>query len=261
MPDPDTSAQRTADGRRRRFGLSPDSGLARLFKALRAKPDLGQLGVGVLIAALGFAAVEQVQLEEEDLLESARRSDLIEIFGNLQNQSDRLEEQARELRAARNDLLSNQESEQAALEQARQRQQELGLLAGTVPASGPGIIIRVAAIKSASDLVSAVQELRVAGAEAIQIRAVIGAEVRVGVDTYFVDTGGSAPAVSVDGVELALPLEIKAIGDPPSLEEIGLFLGDDIAADWTITQHDSLDVDAVREPGENQYAQPAPDDD
>ena len=260
MPEPDTSAEGAAEGRRRRFGVSPNSGLSRLLKALRAKPDLGQLGVGVLIAALGFAAVEQVQLEEVDLLDTARRSDLIEIFGNLENQSARLEEQARELRAARNDLLSDQESEQAAHEQAELREQELGLLAGTRAASGPGIVIRVPDIASASDLVTTIQELRVAGAEAIQFRGATGVHVRAGLNTYFIDVEGSARAVNLDGNQLAFPLEIRAIGDPETLAEIKLFLGTHIAEDWTITKHESLDVDAVREPAENQYARPAPDD-
>lgn len=245
--------------RRGPFGLDPDSGLARLLNVLRVKPDVGQLGVGVLIAALGFAAVEQVQLEEEDLLEGARRSDLIEIFSSLQEQSDSLEAQARELRDTRRDLLSDEESEQTALEQTQERQREFGLLAGVLPASGPGIIIRVPSA-TASDLVTAVQELRVAGAEAIQIRGATGELVRVGVDTYFLDVDGSAQAVDVGGAQLAFPIEIRAIGDPDALEEIQLFLNDEVADAWTITQHDLVGIDAVREPDTNEYARPAPAD-
>lgn len=263
MPESTNAAEESGGGRpgRRRgpFGLPPDSGLARLLKTLRTKPDVGQLGVGVLIAALGFAAVEQVQLEQEDLLEGARRSDLIEIFSSLQEQSDRLEEQARELRDTRRDLLSDEESEQTALEQARARQQEFGLLAGLQEASGPGIIIRVPEA-TASDLVTAVQELRVAGAEAIQIRGTTGKLVRVGVDTYFLDIEGGTPAVSVGGEELTFPIDIRAIGDPAALEEIQLFLTDEVAESWTITQHDVVDIDAVREPDTNEYARPAPDE-
>lgn len=244
--------------RRGPFGLAPDTGLARLLSVLRAKPDVGQLGVGLLVAALGFAAVEQVQLEEEDLLEGARRSDLIEIFSSLQEQSDRLETQARELRDTRRDLLSDEESEQTAVEQARERQQEFGLLAGMEEARGPGIIIRVPEA-TASDLVTAIQELRVAGAEAIQIRGATGELVRVGVDTYFLDIEGSAQAVNVGGSQLAFPVEIRAIGDPAALEEIQLFLNDEIADSWTITQHDVVEIVAVREPDPNDYALPAPD--
>lgn len=255
--EPDTSGKRP---RRGPFGLERDSGLARLLNVLRVKPDVGQLGVAVLIAALGFAAVEQVQLEEEDLLEGARRADLIEIFGSLQDQSDRLEAQARELRDTRRDLLSDEESEQTALEQTRQRQQEFGLLAGMLPASGPGIIIRVPGA-TASDLVTAVQELRVAGAEAIQIRGATGQKVRVGVDTYFLDLDGSGEAVvDVDDEQLAFPIEIRAIGDPDALEEIQLFLNDEVADAWTITQHELVGIDAVREPDTNEYARPAPAD-
>lgn len=263
MPEVTNPPGKSGGGRKGRrrgpFGLSPDTGLARLLNVLRAKPDVGQLGVGVLIAALGFAAVEQVQLEEEDLLEGARRSDLIEIFGSLQDQSDRLEAQARELRDTRRDLLSDEESEQTALEQARQRQQEFGLLAGMLKASGPGIIIRIPGA-TASDLVTAVQELRVAGAEAIQIRGTTGELVRVGVDTYFLDVEGATQAVEVGGTQLTFPIEVRAIGDPDALEGIQLFLNEDIAESWTITQHDEVGIDAVREPETNEYARPAPAD-
>jgi uncharacterized protein YlxW (UPF0749 family) len=258
--NPSEEAAGDRPGRRRGpFGLHPDSGLARLLKALKAKPDVGQLGVAALVAALGFAAVEQVQLEEEDLLEGARRSDLIEIFGSLQEQSDRLEEQARELRDTRRDLLSDEESEQTALEQAQQRQQEFGLLAGVEQAQGPGIIIRVPEA-TASDMVTAVQELRVAGAEAIQLRGTTGELVRVVVDTYFLDVEGGTEAVNAGGRQLSFPIEIKAIGDPEALEEVQLFLNDEIADSWTITQHEVVEIDAVREPDLNEYARPAPDE-
>jgi uncharacterized protein YlxW (UPF0749 family) len=264
MPDtPNVPDEPGADRKQRRrgpFGLSPDTGLARLLKALRAKPDVGQLGVGALIAVLGFAAVEQVQLEEEDLLEGARRSDLIEIFSSLQDQSDRLEAQARDLRDTRRDLLSDEESEQTAREQAQQRQREFGLLAGMLPASGPGIIIRIPDA-TASDLITAVQELRVAGAEAIQIRGGNDEMVRVGVDTYFLDAHSGANAVDVGGAEFIFPIEVRAIGDPDALEEIQLFLNDEAAESWMITQHDAVGIDAVREPNANEYARPAPADD
>lgn len=263
MPETSHVTEEPGAGRttRRRgpFGLSPDTGLARLLKALRAKPDVGQLGVGVLVAALGFAAVEQVQLEEEDLLEGARRADLIEIFSSLQDQSDRLEAQERELLDTRRNLLSDEESEQTALEQAAQRETEFGLLAGMLPAEGPGVIIRVPSA-SASDLITAVQELRVAGAEAIQIRGTTGETVRIGVDTYFLDVDGGAPAVDVGGTQVAFPIEIRAIGDPEALEEIQHFLNNEDAAAWTITQHEVVGIYAVREPTENQYARPAPVD-
>jgi uncharacterized protein YlxW (UPF0749 family) len=62
---------------------------------------------------------------------------------------------------------------------------------------------------AAEDLLDTVEELRAAGAEAIQVGGV-----RIGLDSSFTaaDTG-----IAVDGVAVTVPYTILAIGDPSTL--------------------------------------------
>lgn len=240
------------------FVPAAPSGLQRMIRALSARPDFGQVAVAVLVGALGFAAVVQVRIDDEDLLNRARRTDLIEIFGGLQQRSERLEDQIGELQAARSDLLSGEASEQAALEQAANRQRQLAVLAGTAPASGPGIEVTITGVQTpATSMLSAVQELRVAGAEAIQIEGGNGAAVRVGVDTYFLDRTDPR-SVDIDGVRLTLPFVITAIGEPSALEGAMAFPGG-LTENAIIEQRERVTVDVLRDPTSPEYAQPAAD--
>ena len=62
-------------------------------------------------------------------------------------------------------------------------------------------------------MLDVINELRAAGAEAIEINAGDQA-VRVGVDTWVV---GNAGALAIDGLTLSPPYSVLAIGDPPTL--------------------------------------------
>ena len=61
----------------------------------------------------------------------------------------------------------------------------LGILAGTVAAEGPGIVVTIDGVDDAALLLDTVQELRDAGAEAIQL-----GDVRVVASTYFTQAPG-----------------------------------------------------------------------
>lgn len=243
------------------FVPTQGSGLRRLIKAFRARPDLGQVGVAVLVGAVGFAAVVHVRVDEESALDGARRADLVQIWQELQRRSDRLEIELSELRTARLDLITAQDSEQAALEQARARQDQLAVLAGTIAASGPGIVTRISQISEkqtpASTLLTVVQAMREGGAEAIEIAGGNDEVVRIGVNSYFLDV--DSRAAEVDGARLELPFVLTAIGEPGALEASLTFAGS--VEFQAIDRHDEISIDAVREPSENEYARPATDDD
>jgi uncharacterized protein YlxW (UPF0749 family) len=237
------------------------------MRALRAKPDLGQVAVGVLVGLLGFAAAVQIQADDDDLLSRARRADLIQILDGLTERGDRMENQIAELDADRSELLSGADSEQAALDQAEARAQQLAVLAGTAAASGPGIVVTVTdpdAVVDALTLLSAVQELRDAGAEAIEVSGAGDGQVRVVASTYFLD---SADGVEIDGVELRPPYRITAIGEPETMASAMQFPQgvvwrvSDKGGRATVSQEDELTVDALHEASSPEYASPAPDDD
>ena len=127
----------------RRFVPTAPTGMHRLGKAMRARPDLGQVGVAVLVGLLGFAAAVQVRADDEDLLNRARRGDLFLILDGLTARGDQLEEQIAQLETDRRELLSGADSEAAALEQTAALAQQLAVLAGTVGATGPGITVTI----------------------------------------------------------------------------------------------------------------------
>src|SRR5690606_32157204 len=178
---------------------APRGGIRRLWKAFTAKPDRGQLVVALLLAALGFGVVLQVRGDADDQLETARRTELVQILSDLNQRSSRLEQEIAELEATRRELASGADTERTALEQTAMRARQLAVLAGTAPAQGPGIVVTLEDPDGqvrARHILATVQELRVAGAEAMQIQGGNGELVRVSASTYFLDAGGG---LEVDG--------------------------------------------------------------
>ena len=222
-------------------------------------PSRGQVLVAALLAVLGFAVVVQTRQTQEDGLSSLRQSDLVRIFDNLQQQSARLDEDARKLEETQQDLRSGTDRTAAAEQAARQRLEVLGILAGTLPATGPGIRLRIDDPDdrvTAAMLIDTVQELRDAGAEAIQI-----GDVRVVANTAFVDGPDSVVA---DGSELRPPYEFVAIGDAATMRSALGIPGGVLetlrsgGAEGTVDAADTLTVTALRQVKAPQYAQPAP---
>ncbi len=252
MPDP-------APGAGSRSGGS-DSGLRRLWKALLARPDGGQVVVAVLLGALGFGVVTQVRVDDEDRLEGARRTDLVQILSDLNQRSARLEDEIAELETTRRELSAD--DDQAVLERTVERSRQLAILAGTSQATGPGVVVTIAdpgGQVRARHLITAISELRAAGAEAIQIEGGNGVAVRVVMGTYFLD--GADGELRVDGVRLTRPYVITAIGeDPGALRGSVEFVGgtSQIVEEAVVEEYDEVTVDALREAAEPQYARPAP---
>ncbi|CNG10430.1 Bacterial protein of uncharacterised function (DUF881) [Mycobacterium tuberculosis] len=188
------------------------AGLRGLLGLLRPRAGTGQIAAGALCLLLGFAVVAQVRSTQRDsTFATARQDELVGILADLGQRSDRLTGDLRDLEATRARLERDAEGG-TALEEARERAAEYGLLAGTLPAEGPGIELligdpggRVKAI----NLLDALQELRDAGAEVLQIN-----DVRVGVDTYFLD---GRDGVRTDGRTLTEPYRFLAIGDPHTM--------------------------------------------
>jgi uncharacterized protein YlxW (UPF0749 family) len=232
----------------------------RLLRLLGARPTGPQLLVGVLLALLGFALALQVRSTRTDpTLEGARQSDLVRILDDVSERAERLQAESRSLEALLADLTSGTDKSRAALEDAQNRTATLGILAGTVPAQGPGIQLTITGPRDAvtsSMLLDTVQELRDAGAEAMQI-ADDETSVRVVAETHLTD---DADGIAVDGQQLSVPYRVLAIGDPRTLSAAldipgGVLdtLGR-VEADGTVSQLDSVNVDAIRVRTEPEYA-------
>ncbi|MGD9957148.1 MAG: DUF881 domain-containing protein [Candidatus Nanopelagicales bacterium] len=246
----DAAVQRTGDDER--------AARSRLRTALAPRATVQQLVIGLLFVALGFAGVAATQSSSASgLLATAREDEVVRVLDDLTERQARLQAEQRALEAARDRLLSG--SEEQRLAASRARADALAILAGTVPATGTGIRITLqdggGAIGSAV-LLDAVQELRDAGAEAIQIGTV-----RVVASTWFED---APTGVSVSGTVLASPYRILVIGDPSTLAtalEIPGGVADTVRTAGgriEVVQDEAVVISALQPLSTPQYARPAP---
>jgi uncharacterized protein YlxW (UPF0749 family) len=239
-------------------GHAAETGLHRLRSALAGRPSRSQLLAAVLLALLGYAATVQIQLTHaSNDFAGQRRQDLIELLDSLSAASDRAEQQLSSLQNTRDELQSSSTGRAAALAEAKQRLQDLQILAGTVAAQGPGVTITIEdpdASVSAASLLNGIEELRDAGAEAMQIN-----DVRVVASSW---VGGAPGSLTVDGTPLQAPYTIKAIGSAHTLSDAVGFpggLADQIASlggKVVVQEDDSVQIDALHRAEQPQYAHP-----
>ena len=253
-------------------GASPPGGRSFLRRFLRPRLRGVDLLVAALLALLGFAAAVQVRSTQGDApLTGARQEDLVQILDELANRNDRLRGEISDLAAARERLTSGTDTTEAALEEARRRAQVLGVLAGTVPAEGPGVVLTLRdpdRVVSADVLLDALQELRDAGAEAVQLEGAgdDGADraVRVVASTWLRD---GDDGIVVDDVELRPPYRFVVVGDPPTISSaLGIPGGviatvDQRGATAQVQEQELVRVDALRALDRPQYARPADGED
>ena len=270
------------------------SGLRLLIDAGRPRATRAQVIGALLCGLLGFALVTQVHSATGLGFTTARQSDLVDILDSLSARSDQLRAQIATEQTSLAKLTGGTDQTQAALEEAQQRAATLQILAGTAAATGPGIELQITDPQrqvAADDLLEALEELRDAGAEAIQITgsatavaatstagsptstaagptspAAAGASahvVRLVASSYFNDTPDRS-GILVDGVLLAPPYDIVAIGDPPTMSTAMGIPGGVLdtltgkGAHGTVITHDSVEVTALHQVAAPQYARPAP---
>jgi uncharacterized protein YlxW (UPF0749 family) len=230
--------------------------------ARRRRDPLAAALIGLLTLLLGFAFAVQVRTTDtEQQLVGARQEDLVRILDELDNEEDRLRAALAEQRDSLEQLTSSDSQTAAALAEARERAEAIGILNGTVAATGPGITMLVrdpADEVRVADLLDAIQELRGAGAETMEID-----DVRVGVSTAVT---GEPGALLVDGRPISKPYEFVVIGDPQNLETALNIPGGVVqrianrGGTATISSSDRVEVDALRPLDEPQYASPETDD-
>jgi uncharacterized protein YlxW (UPF0749 family) len=245
-PDaPGTPAPRPVTGRQRlAAGLWPP----RLSRA--------QLTVALLLFALGLGLAIQVRsTSDHNALRGARQEDLVRILTELDNRGQRLQDEKRGLEAQRSELESSSDRAAEALKQTRLKARQLGVLAGTVAAQGPGITLTITDPHGgvqADTLLDTLQELRAAGAEAIQVN-----DVRVVAGTYFTQ---GADGVLIDGHKVTQPYRFKAIGNPQDLEPALNIPGGVVQtlekqqATADVVRSQKIVVDALRAPRQPDYA-------
>ena len=225
----------------------------------RLRPARGQLIAAVLLALLGVALVAQVRSADDAGLAQLRQSELVALLDDASERVDALQDEVRQLEDDK-ERLAGLEGDEAAARAAQDRLDSYAILAGTVPVEGSGVQVYVndpAGVMTQTMLLDAIQELRDAGAEAIQI----GSQ-RVVASTYVgVDEDG---AVTLDGKTLVPPYRITAIGGSHTLAGAmaipGGFSDSVRGAGGTVqvVESESLVIDALHEKTEPRYAQPVP---
>jgi uncharacterized protein YlxW (UPF0749 family) len=227
---------------------------------------LGSAGVMIaaLLALLGFTLAVQLKTTSTDAsLDSARQEDLVRILSDLDQRENRLRQDIAALEESQRQLTSGVQGRQVALEEARRRADELGILAGTLPAQGPGLSVRfdsVSAPVEAFRILDAVQELRGAGAEAMQISGSGGGTARIVATTYFLDADGGG--LLVDGRRLSGSYIIEVIGDPDTMRTALRIPGGVVAAvqraggNVIVEEREVVEVSALHAPVKLEHARP-----
>lgn len=225
------------------------AGRQRLIAALwPPRVTRAQLVVALLLFVLGLGLAIQVRSNSDNSpLRGARQEDLVRILDELDNRTQRLDDEKQRLQSQRTELESSSDQAEEARKQTSEKARQLGILAGTVAAQGPGITLLVNdphKTVQADMLLDTIQELRAAGAEAIQVNGV-----RVVGDTYFSDVDGG---IQVDTEKISAPYTFKVIGKPADLEPALNIPGGVVQtlekeqATATVTPEQKIVVDALR---------------
>lgn len=151
------------------------------------------------------------QNDQPEVLSSAREDELVLILDDLVKQTDSLEQELVKQRQVLESLQSG--SSEQAREAAQRRLDQLIVLSGSAPVNGPGLQIRITGdlySVSAFTLLDAIQELRDAGAVAIEINGN-----RVVSNTYFLD---APDGIKISQKTIRSPYVVNVIGDPATLE-------------------------------------------
>jgi len=211
---------------------------------------------GVLCLILGFGLATQFHHTREADFSTLRQSELIEVLDQLTTRAERLRQDNAQLERQLAELTDSKTQDEAARQVALDQAQTQGILAGTLPAQGPGVKITVNDPGGGLDtalMAALVDELRNAGAEAISVGTV-----RVTVSTWFAlgDQGG----LVAEGQRLTSPYHWLAIGDPTTLQGALGMAGGALAAmrtagaKTTVSAEDLVIIEAVKSPAPAEYA-------
>lgn len=174
------------------------------------------LPLALVTALLGFLLATQFQAGD-DLnvrLAGEREADLARILSDLTISEDQVRDEIVELRVRLESARGAAGQEQILIDAARQQVDALRIMLGLVAAKGPGIVARVSDPEGAVGpdvLLDAIEELRDAGAEAIDVNGV-----RIVASSAF---GGAPGGVTISGTRIGAPYEISAIGGAETLDQ------------------------------------------
>lgn len=187
------------------------------------RPRLNAIVVGALALALAFVVAIQVrsQAEVERSLASQDNTSLAFLIDDLHRANDQLAGQQAALQSRRDVLRAGNGG--GAEVQLADELLKLQVAEGLVPVHGPGVVVTVDAPLGLLDIEDALNNLRAAGAEALDVN---GRRVVTGSALKSVSGG-----VSVDGVSVRGPWTLTAIGDETQLGSVAELMTRSLRAD------------------------------
>ncbi len=215
------------------------------------RPSKGQLVAALILFVTGLGLTWTWRSQEaQPEFAQARQADLVQLLDTVTGQNRALEAELRSLQSTRDELAGGADQAESVREDAQRRLEQLQILAGTVPAHGPGVRLTVTDPEgkiTAELMLNAIEELRDAGAEVIELND----SVRVVMNTAF--TSDEQTRVIASGQALDPPYVIDAIGDPSTLEAGARFRGGlvnevegpRVGGGVTIEQLDDVRIDSV----------------
>jgi uncharacterized protein YlxW (UPF0749 family) len=179
-----------------------------------------------------------------------------DVLDEVTQRAELLDQEVSRLEETRDELQSGTGQARAALELAEQRAASEGILSGRLPAVGPGVEVTIVdtGVLEPHQLFNVLEELRNAGAEAVELNGV-----RLVTSSWFAERDG---VMVVDDHELSSPYRWTVIGDPATIDRALEIPGGALAsvrndgATATTALRDRVEVTAVRQPREPQFATP-----
>ncbi|WP_338752405.1 DUF881 domain-containing protein [Janibacter alittae] len=232
----------------------------RVYRMARPRVTRANVFALLLASLLGFALATQVRQTQAQGLEDLRQDELVRILDDVTQNGSRLDDEIAELEETRDRLADSEGNSPEALAAAKERADTLGILAGTLRATGPGITLIIedhGGEVDAATLLDAVQELRDAGAEAMQV-----GDTRIIASTWFRD---GEEGIVVDGQTLKPPYTFVVIGDPQTMSsamEIPGGVTESVRSkggEVTVHEFSSINVEALHSNSSPRYAQPHPE--
>lgn len=196
--------------------------------ALRKSSNSWVIPVSILTLVVGFLTslawiTQSDRSERLNRLSPDIRSRITSGELDLSEEYQNVRDEVSKLRSEKTRLENLLAKGQSASKEINTSLQELKMFAGITEVEGPGILVTLSDSKRPleeafdpagqaihdTDVVKVVNELWAAGAEAISVN-----NKRVGMGTSFRCVG---PTILVDGVKIASPVQIRAIGDSETL--------------------------------------------
>lgn len=179
-------------------------------------PAYTSIGIAAFFLAVMITAQVTTMSKSEEILKGKREGELADSLVSLQRDYDELKAKYDESQEIVEEYQTNSATNDSLIASMKNQINTLSLLAGTTDVQGEGIIITLydgnnsGSLVHDSDVLTVVNELRVAGAEAISVN-----DQRI-ITTSAIRCVGSV--IQVNYQKVAAPFEIKAIGNAQYLE-------------------------------------------